>query len=769
MEIKNTAFIDFKAYNINNEETTEAYAISLDPILFKVIGVDGSSEYDIFDVLWIFGDGEQSTDVQPLHYFKESGIYTVQLYIYNRSGARFQSIKEINITVTNFVETAISIVDSNDDVIEISSVQSSSPSDYITIKSSQSYQHFNNNAGYHSIDYNIYKLNDASDPINGDIFNVTYEGKKFSHFEHWNGLLKDSSSGGLEPVYDINIKGEKLFCNVVHNAGILTISFCNENNAGAVFCGTQGSLDTRFYTDANRWVGIDVPSPLDQQQIRCSLQYNSKTLTDRDFTLDGLEQRLKVYRHPSINSVPINITFNILPYWGNEGYDENDTTDGSRTNILRENGDVSLICSNTGLVKFDVSVDNESLYSINKLNCDDSYTSLNIPLVWTVICQDVIDGSEGFNVMKIIDQVNDVNLTVTDNDVELVDGDDYIITWLDIGSSNSVGHLIFDLLIFDQGIDLNIKVSGSANVDLTTGTTEDIVLRESRFKVFSETLLPDIIKKNETFNVGEFFDDNTFQTTIKQSSEWMRFISNISGAGKDPNGFLIKVNERIANFTDNHANIDTCNVGALLSHYKGINERSYVFDRYSLNLPPNISRLVDILSIHQSKLVPIRNKFRDNINNRGHEYTGDSRFVDGINIGVEVLDVDSYTFSKGVPIVLQERYTNKLYKTNINQIQGFETFNSADIGIDDILIDLWSIPMKLRDVGDTTNTITLINKYFRFYEYKDIEQGSQIGGEILSDSLPSDIFSVGDWEGDNGIIEQSIARQIILSLKNDEN
>lgn len=263
-----------------------------------------------------------------------------------------------------------------------------------------------------------------------------------------------------------------------------------------------------------------------------------------------------------------------------------------------------------------------------------------------------------------------------------------------------------------------------------------------------------IDKKNEDFDALEQIKNYRFQEYLLGNTLLFDgFIGTSIGSAlvRGDNNLGSITYEKIANFTDNLANVDTCNIKALKSMYEMFDENLYIFNNYNYSMPANVGKLVDLFSINFSNLKGSRNKFDLNFYNNGYDndQLRDNGIMPifGLNKG-EQLDVLTTILTAGNDIVAYERYgeTYRLLTTNIlsssyityidpvNKTFALSTYNHK-----------WGWGLVLSDNFKPED----ISKYYNFYEYIPIYDNSQTEGIINWNSeyttISENITSVNDW------------------------
>ena len=281
--------------------------------------------------------------------------------------------------------------------------------------------------------------------------------------------------------------------------------------------------------------------------------------------------------------------------------------------------------------------------------------------------------------------------------------------------------------------------------------------RSSNFSIFSASSGKyEIEKVNENFNPQKQMMDYRFQDYLKEKSD--NFFEKIIGVSigslsSNPTEIGKLTYEKIANFTDNIANIDTCNVKSLQSIYSMMDEDFYSFTDYRYNgIPADINRLIDIFSIKCSKLKGSRNKFDLNFDSKGYYneeiIKNGGTPIYGINKGKE-LTFNTAILTAGKPIIAYEKFsdTYKLINTDvlssgyinfidsINKTYALSTYH-----------DYWGWGLSL---PDTYINIQIPN-YYLFYEFIDINSNEQTEGIInwqsVNTSNLENVESVETWK-----------------------
>jgi hypothetical protein len=181
-----------------------------------------------------------------------------------------------------------------------------------------------------------------------------------------------------------------------------------------------------------------------------------------------------------------------------------------------------------------------------------------------------------------------------------------------------------------------------------SGYSSNFDVFPSNFTVFQ--------KINEDFDMTETIKSLRFQETLLDKKVLFDdFIRSIFGdINSTPETLGKKIHEKVSNFFQNHYDIDRCEVTALISlmNMMGLDANSY--ESSLLKYPETIKRMVNLLSIKNSKLFGSENKFAENFNPRGR--TSKDEF--GKNLGDQI-DTKTYMLTAGIPIVSYEKFSKE--------------------------------------------------------------------------------------------------------------
>jgi hypothetical protein len=167
------------------------------------------------------------------------------------------------------------------------------------------------------------------------------------------------------------------------------------------------------------------------------------------------------------------------------------------------------------------------------------------------------------------------------------------------------------------------------------------------FSLYSNNFY-DLFKVNENFDMAGQMKSVAFQSFLQESTNLFdNFLGSIFGnAPLQHDDLGVETYEKTANYVSNQSDIDICNVNSL---YDLANSVDLNTDDFRLNYPIDIQRSMDLLSINQSRIFGGQNNDFYNFNNASNN----ANFNRG-----NLLDVNTYTVSAGVPVVLKAKSLN---------------------------------------------------------------------------------------------------------------
>lgn len=265
----------------------------------------------------------------------------------------------------------------------------------------------------------------------------------------------------------------------------------------------------------------------------------------------------------------------------------------------------------------------------------------------------------------------------------------------------------------------------SNQLSLYSSTSSTTIFGKSPMLDFyvDNTFAYNLFKTNENYNLAKQMKSIAFSPKMQQSENLFDdFFGSIFGKENlNQSDLGVNVYEKIANFVNNHKDIDFCNIDQLYDISAMIDLNT---DDFRLNFPDSVKRILDLASININKLF-------------GQSNFSTLEFSTENSTNKGVLLTSNYTISAGVPVILKEKntdYFKLIYTGKINKQKNY-TLNQ--------LAEFLELPENWY-------------KFYEFYEYKLQVSNTSLSSEIidwsnnqttiLKQKAPTYINSLGDIE-----------------------
>jgi streptogramin lyase len=288
-------------------------------------------------------------------------------------------------------------------------------------------------------------------------------------------------------------------------------------------------------------------------------------------------------------------------------------------------------------------------------------------------------------------------------------------------------------------------------------TIRTITGASNLFNIYPSTGQYNIAKVNENWNASGFYDSLRYQETLLDKQVFFDQFLGVIVGGLDAQPYELgkTVYEKIANFVNNNADISKANINELISFCQ---ELTVEFDQYNLTLPPQLRRLVDLLSIKQSTLWGNNNKFTQNFNTQG---TIISNSTYGVNLGLQI-DPLTGVFTNGTSIVAQELFSDNFKLINNNLITYYAT---GDV----VPLSSYTPDWGWGLVAPDTVTGTQISNFYKFYNYNPVFNNTYYDNVINWNdpytTLSPSNSSYSNWSSDNGIVQSLLSYELTMGLR----
>lgn len=286
----------------------------------------------------------------------------------------------------------------------------------------------------------------------------------------------------------------------------------------------------------------------------------------------------------------------------------------------------------------------------------------------------------------------------------------------------------------------------------------------SQFIVLSSNL--GIAKINENYDQAAAYKSYRFQETLLDKNTFFDgFLGSIVGsASADVDAVGKRIHEKITNFVDNTDDIDVMNIPALYSTKQMLDINVKQFDTYNFSAPAEVSRLMDICSIKQSKLWGHQNEFGDNFDKKGFVQSTEW----GVNLGNQ-LNAQTTILTAGSAtqyIVAYERFSNTFHRINIDAL------SSANLQFIDPVTETYALSSYNDFWGwglvlpENFNSIDF-DKYYYFYEYVVQPRANILDAVINWNDSNTTILSSESyrtWTANNGTIQNLLTETLLTGL-----
>lgn len=294
----------------------------------------------------------------------------------------------------------------------------------------------------------------------------------------------------------------------------------------------------------------------------------------------------------------------------------------------------------------------------------------------------------------------------------------------------------------------------------------------------------DIRRFNESWDATNVMTDMIFVPHIKNNQTfWNGYISGVWGGKETEQGkaFGRQAYERIANFVPAHSDIETCGIDPL---YSIANEADVPIDDYGFSFPPELRRIMDIISVNQQKLWGTRCTCNQNIEHEYKTYVSAGQTFDIERLcercGHEhpgnrgnLFDGETYIVSAGEKFIIRDKYLDDKYSLIVPPPSCFtELLSGVDpcsgaLSVETCLTSYplsaaywWLLPGVFSTTPNYDDFIFSAIGRFCFYDFVDVRCGTQIEGIINWDdkytTLNENLSTSLDWYGSDQAIEKII-------------
>lgn len=284
--------------------------------------------------------------------------------------------------------------------------------------------------------------------------------------------------------------------------------------------------------------------------------------------------------------------------------------------------------------------------------------------------------------------------------------------------------------------------------------------QSSFFDILPYTGEYNVQKINEDFDAEGYYNSLVLAEHLQDKPVFFKdFLGTIvGGTSAQPYELGKTIYEKIANYVDNHSDIDKANIDQLISFCK---ELSIQFEQYNYPFPPQLMRLMNILSIKHKLLWGDENKYAYDFNNFGAIYNPNY----AINLGTELSTLTS-SISSGVPIVAYETFSETFTLVNSNLI----TINNTVLPYKTVLpLSTYNYDWGWNLIAPRSLSGSRISDYYKFYNYIEKYSGKYFNNIIdwsnPLTTLKNTNSSFKDWSKDDGIMQNMLSYELTKGLR----
>ena len=728
--MSNLVLINFDVRNYKDETSLSGYALPQSTFTFIPVLSTPSFVISNTKVLWNFGDGTTSDAPTATHTYEFPGEYRVVLYVYGSGGQSFIDTFTPVISVYDFIDNSLEFSGVTGSEFNIKAGQRG----LVTLLRRNSWQSYGSlsAAGY---TINLY----ASGSVDPYINVKRYSSDPWAHLDSQSKFTTQEPAGlSVEYVPASSVKTEDT--SIYARLGDDDFEICDSSDSGSFLAGTSGFADVYYTSDEPKNLLSASPPVI----LFASLDTSR---FDDDVTF-----KKKYYSavSPSIgylNTKPTTVPVVKIRY--NPAHHLSFSTNG-----LDTDGDAVLSTFNIP----QISWVNTKIPFVVKLKDSSEYSTKFYPLLSSNV-YNLSTTSATYNVAlallsgngSIFTSVSSVSFYADFIEELPADTGGYFKGYFISPTSISIAKLSAAVTVYNPQY---------YNADTTSNIVSalcSISGSSTPFSIHSYDGVYNVVKNNEDFSFKQYFDKLRISDQLADKNNFFdKFLGTIfGGVTSRPYELGKTVYEKIANFTENTSDVDTANVASLVSMCNSV---GIPVEGVNYDYPPQLRRVVDILSIKHKKLFGELNHFNLDFYKVG--ITDAPGFA--VNLG-ERIDINTGTLSLSEYIVSYEKFS-ELYKLVSTAAVSSYSLGST-LHLSAINNDAWGWGLTL-PVGVSGAEIGV---YYDFYRYLDNPDKGIVDSVVnWNDStLTLSFYNSGynDWASNDGIMDNVINYEMTKGLR----
>lgn len=197
-----------------------------------------------------------------------------------------------------------------------------------------------------------------------------------------------------------------------------------------------------------------------------------------------------------------------------------------------------------------------------------------------------------------------------------------------------------------------LVVSARPSIDGTT-LSKTVLTGVYEFEVLPSNIR-DLYKYNEDFDYAETLKSYRFQNFLYEYDNLFDGVlgSIVGTLSSRPTTYGKLIFEKISNFVQNNVDVDICSIDNISKFYRLFNDEITI---PTLTAPPELKRLIDILSVRVKRLTGDQEKFGDSYDTF---YSGNSAYAKNIDYN-NPINLSTYTVTAGTNFVAVQKFNNE--------------------------------------------------------------------------------------------------------------
>lgn len=694
-------YVYFDTLNFTNASSTTGYALSICPFTFAP-RVQNDVLVSNKRILWDFGDGTTSTAVTAQHAYDLPGTYQVTMYLYDAGGNAYYNAYDSTVTVYNYLNDSIVLSASNLNFI-VSDIDSNAFDVY----------RFNSWQNLNKADSTVllYVSGNNAPYIDEQQYNLD----KYGHLKKYSQFYQLRFNNNLQifeyvPTNNIITTSIDLYARLSATA----IVPCAQSDAGSIFVGTSGYAACAYRDD--------LPTDANPTLIFASFE-----------NID--------FKDPNNVALP---------------------NDVNAKQMLQTNAQ-SFYCTLSTLAPNSIFISSigVSAMPVNAVQ----FTNARIPFVVQIANAAEAPCKYCLNLKRVSETG-----ALSANTIQIYAFDATTQQTLSVAIVDDFG----EFANYDTGIYkgycafetplTGVKIAAVASVSSIYGTVT-LSATTAALEIIDNDLA--VTKVNENFDQSAKYKSYRFQENLIDKNIFFdSFLGTIVGdVSAQPNALGKRIHEKQANFVSNTQQVDVCNVEALYSLKNMLDANIYQFEKFNFGVPAEVSRIMDLLSIKQSKLWGAANEYAENFDSKGYVQSD----LYGINLGI-ALDSQTTILTAGSGagyIVAYEKFSGNYKLINTDLLSSvhieFIDANKQTYALS-AYNDFWGWGLVLPNNFEPQ----MFDKYYNFYEYVATPQGSIVNSIINwndgINTISRSQSSYDAWSGSNGTMEKLLQQALFNGL-----